>query len=57
MIAEDTNTDGNVNNTTIITAWWKDGGERFYFCDATLAPESKDLVPAFDKACASAVEQ
>lgn len=57
MIAEDTNTDGNVNNTMVMTAWWKDGGERFYFCDVTLAPESKDLAPAFEKACLAAVEQ
>ena len=57
MIAEDTNTDGNVNNTTVVTAWWKDGAERFYFCDVTLAPESKDLAPAFEKACLAAVEQ
>lgn len=57
VIAEDTNTDGNVNNTTVVTAWWKDGAERFYFCDVTLAPESKDTAPAFEKACLAAVEQ
>ncbi len=57
VIAEDQFTDGNVNNTTVVTAWWKDGAERFYFCDVTLAPESKDLAPAFEKACLAAVEQ
>jgi hypothetical protein len=57
MIAEDQYTDGNVNNTEVMTAWWTDGGTRFYFCDATLAPESKDLAPAFEKACLAAVEQ
>jgi hypothetical protein len=57
MIAEDQYTDGNVNNTMVMTAWWTDGGERFYFCDATLAPESKDLAPAFEQACLAAVEQ
>jgi hypothetical protein len=57
MIAEDQYTDGNVNNTMVMTAWWKDGGERFYFCDVTLAPEAKDLAPAFEQACLAAAEQ
>ena len=57
MIAEDQHTDGNMNQTFVITAWWSDGGERFYFCDVALAEEAKDLAPAFDKACAAAVEQ
>jgi hypothetical protein len=57
MIATDQNTDGNMNRTYVVTAWWKDGGERFYFCDVELADESKDLAPAFEKACAAAVEQ
>ena len=51
LIAEDQHTDGNVNNTSILMAWWKDGADRMYFCNVDLAPESKDLVWAFEQAC------
>jgi hypothetical protein len=51
LIAEDQHTDGNVNNTSILMAWWKDGADRMYFCNVDLAPESKDLVNAFEQAC------
>jgi hypothetical protein len=56
-IVEEQHTGGQENDTTVVTAWWKDGGERFYFCNVTLAPEAKDLAPAFEKACLAAVEQ
>ena len=52
LIAEDQYTDGQVNNTEIMMAWWKDGADHYYFCNATLPPESKDLVDAFEQACA-----
>ncbi len=55
LIAEDQYTGGNVNSTTIMMAWWKDGADRFYYCNVTLAPESKDLVSAFEQACAKLV--
>jgi len=41
----------------VAVAWWRDGGGRFYFCAATLSPESKDLAPAFEQACLAAVEK
>jgi hypothetical protein len=57
LVATDTNTDGNMNQTHIVTAWWKDGGDHFYFCSADLAEEAKDTAPAFEAACLAAVEQ
>jgi hypothetical protein len=55
MIAEDTNTDGNVNKTSVMIAVWKDGADQYYYCTADLAPESKDLAPAFEKACLASI--
>ena len=52
MIAQDQNTDGNANNTVVLTAYWKDDADRFLFCNATLNELSKDLAPAFEQACA-----
>lgn len=51
LIAEDQYTTGQTNNVTILMAWWKDGADRMYFCNVDLAPEAKDLVPAFEQAC------
>ena len=51
MVAADQYTGGQVNNIAIMSAWWSDGGERFYFCTVDLAPEAKDLEPAFEQAC------
>lgn len=52
LIAEDQYTDGNQNKTVIMMAWWKDGADRLYYCTVDLAPESKELVGAFEQACA-----
>jgi hypothetical protein len=52
LIAEDQYTGGQVNNITIMMGWWKDGADRMYLCTVDLAPESKDLVNAFEQACA-----
>jgi hypothetical protein len=51
LVAEDQHIDGNINMTSILMAWWKDGADRMYFCNVELAPESKDLVWAFEQAC------
>ncbi len=51
MIAQDQNTDGNMNQTFVLVAYWKDGADRFYFCNASLAEVAKDLAPAFEQAC------
>ncbi len=55
MIVEDTATDGNVNNTYVVVASWQDGADRLYFCDVTLAPESKELAPVMELACRAAI--
>lgn len=47
LVAENPN-DGT---TAILVAWWKDGAERAYLCDVTLAQEAQDLASAFEQAC------
>jgi hypothetical protein len=37
---------------TIIHAWWNDGDDRYYTCQATLNDAAAALAPAFEKACA-----
>jgi hypothetical protein len=41
-------------NTTIMTAWWKDGGDRYYECAAVVPARHEDLIPAFEQACLAA---
>ena len=35
----------------VLAGWWKDGAKEFTFCSVDLAPEAKDLEPAFEAAC------
>jgi hypothetical protein len=37
---------------TIVTAWWTDGGEKYFVCDVELGAPAKGLVDAFEKVCA-----
>jgi hypothetical protein len=43
-----------VGHTTIMTAWWKEGADRYYYCAAVLPDKDSELVPAFEKACLAA---
>lgn len=38
-------------STYVVYAWWKDGAERYYTCDAALEKPVAAAAPAFAKAC------
>ena len=49
------NKSNGIAKTQIILANWKDGGERMFFCTVDLPDDVKDLVGAFEQACATVV--
>lgn len=48
MISE---SEGGMETTEIVFAWWTDGADSYHTCQATLDKEIKDAAPAFEKAC------
>ena len=48
MISE---SEGGMDTTEVVFAWWTDGADSYRTCQATLDEELKDAAPAFEKAC------
>jgi len=48
MISE---SEGGMDTTEVVFAWWTDGADNYHTCQATLDKEIKDAAPAFEKAC------
>ncbi len=44
-------------HTTIMTTWWKEGGDRYHQCAAVLPDKDSELIPAFEQACLAARAQ
>lgn len=43
--------------TTLMTAWWKDGGSYLYQCSVVVPDSNKELIPAFERSCLGAQVQ
>ena len=43
--------EGGMNTTVVVFAWWSDGASSYRTCQASLDDAIKDAAPAFEKAC------